>query len=83
LPARQQRAIPPPAPSDAERRGMVGATVEARSALARLLREGKLSAKGMQQAIARLEARPAAWLEILPSENIRLLAESNSGSKRI
>ena len=53
-----------------------GASVEARSALARLLREGKLTAKGLQQAIARLEAQRAAWLEILPNEKIKLLAEA-------
>lgn len=56
-----------------------GASVEARSALARLLREGKLTAKGLQQAIARLEAQRIAWLEILPSEKIRLLAEAMPG----
>ncbi len=53
-----------------------GATVEARSALARLLKEGKLTAKGIQQAIARLEAQRAAWFEVLPSAKIQLLAEA-------
>lgn len=53
-----------------------GATVEARSALARLLKEGKLTAKGIQQAIARLEAQRAAWFEILPSAKIQSLAEA-------
>lgn len=53
-----------------------GTTVEARSAFARLLKEGKLTAKGMQQTIARLEALRAAWLEILPNEKIKLLAEA-------
>lgn len=56
-----------------------GASVEARSALARLLREGKLTAKGLQQAIARLEAQRTAWPEILPSEKIRILAEAMPG----
>lgn len=53
-----------------------GVTVEARSALARLEREGKLSPRGMQQATARLEVLRSSWLEVLPTDTVRSLAES-------
>jgi hypothetical protein len=50
--------------------------VESRSALTRLLREGKLSANGLQQAIARLDAQSQSWLEVLPSDKVKNLAVS-------
>lgn len=53
-----------------------GVTVEARSALARLSREGELSAPGLQQATARLAALRSSWLEVLPSDRLRNLAET-------
>ncbi|MGH9752626.1 MAG: type II toxin-antitoxin system VapC family toxin [Blastocatellia bacterium] len=53
-----------------------GMMVEARSALTRLLREGKLSANGLQQAISRLEAQSSSWLEVLPSSKVKNLAVS-------
>jgi hypothetical protein len=49
--------------------------VEARSARARLASEGKLSSQGLQQAVARLEAQRSSWLEVLPSEKVRSVAE--------
>ncbi len=53
-----------------------GATVEARSALARLSREGELPVRGLQQAVARLEVLRSSWLEVLPSDKVRSLAEA-------
>ena len=52
-----------------------GTTVEARSAFSRLLRDGSMSPKALNQAIARLELQRAAWSEILPGERVRELAE--------
>ncbi len=51
-----------------------GTPVEATSALARLEREGSLSAKGMQEALKRLRALEASWTEVLPTEQVRTLA---------
>jgi hypothetical protein len=48
--------------------------VEARSAPARLMNEGKMSRTGLQQAVARLEAQRSSWLEVAPSDNVRNLA---------
>ena len=53
-----------------------GTTVEARSAFSRLLRDGKISARGWKQAIARLDVQRASWLEVLPSERVREIAET-------
>jgi predicted nucleic acid-binding protein len=53
-----------------------GLTVEARSALARLSRERKLSARGLHQAVARLDVLRSSWLEVLPTERVRGLAEA-------
>ena len=53
-----------------------GITLEARSALVRLAREGKLSERGLPQAVARLEAQRPSWLEVLPSDKVRSLAEA-------
>ncbi len=48
--------------------------VEARSALARLMNEGKMSMTGLQQAVARLEAQRSSWLEVAPSDKVRNFA---------
>jgi predicted nucleic acid-binding protein len=53
-----------------------GTTVEARSAFSRLLREGKMTARGLNLAIARLEVQSTSWIEVLPSERVRELAET-------
>lgn len=52
-----------------------GTTVEVRSALARLAREGALTPKGAAQALVRLDALRARWDEVEPSESVRRLAE--------
>ena len=49
--------------------------VEVRSALARLLREGALTAHGQQQALQRLSLLRRSWAEVLPTEALRSLAE--------
>jgi len=51
-----------------------GMMVEARSAMARLVNEGKMSMTGLQQAVARLEAQRSSWLEVAPSDKVRDLA---------
>jgi predicted nucleic acid-binding protein len=53
-----------------------GTTVEARSAFSRLLREGKMTARGLNQAVARLEVQRDSWIEVLPSERVREIAET-------
>ena len=57
--------------------------VEAYGALARLRREGALTANGFQQTIARLSALSRAWLEILPLESVRDQAEELLGRQAI
>jgi predicted nucleic acid-binding protein len=52
-----------------------GTTVEVRSAISRLHAEGVITAKGRQQALARLEVLRQEWHEITPSEKTRRLAE--------
>lgn len=52
-----------------------GTPVEARSAVARLLRDGALTSKGAAQALARLGALRSRWDEVEPSEPVRRLAE--------
>jgi predicted nucleic acid-binding protein len=52
-----------------------GTPVEARSALARLLREGHLTPEKRLRAAARLAQLRVAWDEILPTEKVRSLAE--------
>jgi predicted nucleic acid-binding protein len=52
-----------------------GTTVEVRSALARLTREDLLSDSDAQRAARRLSALRRVWREILPSEQVRVLAE--------
>jgi predicted nucleic acid-binding protein len=52
-----------------------GSSVEAVSAFNRLAREGKLTAKGLKQAAARLEVLRRTWSEVLPTDRVRQLAE--------
>jgi hypothetical protein len=52
-----------------------GTPLEARSAFARLVREGHLDAAGRADAIKRLGQLRAAWDEISPIERVRALAE--------
>lgn len=52
-----------------------GATVEAYSAFSRLVREGKMTARSFKQATARFEAQRTAWIEMLPSDRVRQVAE--------
>jgi uncharacterized protein len=49
--------------------------VEAYGALARLRREGALTANGFQQTVTRLSVLSRAWLEVLPVELVRHGAE--------
>jgi predicted nucleic acid-binding protein len=53
-----------------------GTTVEAQSAFSRLVRDGKMTARGLKQAVARLEVQRAAWIEVLPSDRVREIAET-------
>lgn len=53
-----------------------GTTIEVRSTLSRLLQEKAIDIKGSQFALARLEAMRRKWSEIVPSENVRELAEN-------
>ena len=52
-----------------------GSEVECVSALARLERDGALSAQGMMLALERLRKLAAGWHEIDPSDAIREVAE--------
>jgi predicted nucleic acid-binding protein len=52
-----------------------GATVEARSAFARLVRGGHVAPEGRARAVNRLSQLRVAWDEILPTERVRSLAE--------
>lgn len=52
-----------------------GATVEIRSALARLHRENAIDAKGLQFAIRRLEAMRRQWREIITGDRLHSIAE--------
>ncbi len=53
-----------------------GTSVELFSALARLLREGMLTGETHPSAVRRLERLRTMWYEILPTEEVRRLAES-------
>lgn len=53
-----------------------GTTVEARRAFARLVRDGDLTAAQRVKAIKLLDQLRRAWDEILPTEAVRLIAES-------
>lgn len=57
-----------------------GTTVEIRSALSRLHGEGKLAAKGLHYALARLDVLRKEWREITPSDKVRDLAETVPGT---
>jgi len=52
-----------------------GTPLEARSAFARLVREGQLTAEERASAVTLLGQLRAAWDEILPTEKVRSLAE--------
>jgi len=52
-----------------------GTTVEVRSAISRLHSEGLLTARGRQQALARLEVLRQEWREMMPGDKVRSLAE--------
>ncbi len=52
-----------------------GATVEIRSALARLRRNNEIDAKGLQFSLKRLEAMRRQWREIVTSDKLRSIAE--------
>ncbi len=52
-----------------------GTPLEARSAFARLVREGKLTAGERVTAVRLLAQLRVAWDEILPTEKVRSLAE--------
>lgn len=53
-----------------------GTTVEAHSAFNRLVRDGLMTERGLTQAVARLDAQRRAWVEVLPSDRVRDLAEA-------
>ena len=53
-----------------------GATVEVRSSLSRLHREGFIDAKNLQFALTRFDAMRNQWHEISPSEKVREIAET-------
>ena len=57
--------------------------VEAYGALARLRREGALTASGFQQTVARLSILSRAWLEVLPVESVPQRAEELLGRQII
>jgi predicted nucleic acid-binding protein len=40
------------------------------------MREGKMTTRGLNQAVARLEVQRASWIEVLPSERAREIAET-------
>ena len=52
-----------------------GTTVEARSAFSRLVRDGKMTARDLQKAVARLDVHRASWVEVQPSDRVREIAE--------
>jgi len=52
-----------------------GTPVEASSAFARLARSGELDRQKLRMAMTRLSALRQMWLEVLPSEGLRELAE--------
>jgi predicted nucleic acid-binding protein len=52
-----------------------GTTIEARSAFARLTREGQLTASQRTTAVRLLTQLRGSWDEMLPSEKVRTMAE--------
>jgi len=73
---RLARDAPHRAQAQAGRRLVEGTTVEARSAFSRLARDGNMTARGLRQAVARLEVQRASWIEVLPSDRVREIAEA-------
>ena len=53
-----------------------GTTVEAQSAFSRLVRDGKMTARGLKQTVARLDVQRTSWIEVLPSDRVREIAET-------
>jgi len=53
-----------------------GATVEIRSALARLHRGGEIDNKGLESAKKKLEAMRRGWSEIITGDKLHLIAEN-------
>lgn len=53
-----------------------GTPVEVHSALARLVRDGTLAEVGRTQAAQRLAVLRRSWVEVLPTERVRSLAEA-------
>ncbi len=53
-----------------------GTPVEARGAFARLAREGDLTSRQRDKAVTLLDQLRRSWDEILPTEAVRLIAES-------
>lgn len=60
-----------------------GTSVEMRSALARLAREGTVTTKAVEEAKSRLHALRRVWKEILPSDSVRELAEELAEKHRL
>jgi len=54
----------------------VGTPVEIASALARLLREGAITIRDFGKAANRLAAARQTWIEVLPSERLRDVAQT-------
>jgi predicted nucleic acid-binding protein len=52
-----------------------GTTVELRSAISRLQKEGVITLNGRQHALARLEVLRQEWREMMPTDKLRSLAE--------
>lgn len=53
-----------------------GTPVEACGAFSRLAREGAIGTDGQRQALARLDVLRRTWVEVLPTEKVRNMAEA-------
>jgi predicted nucleic acid-binding protein len=53
-----------------------GTTVEVQSAFSCLVRNGKMTAQGLNQAAARFGVKRTSWIELLPSDHVRKIAET-------
>jgi hypothetical protein len=60
-----------------------GTPLEARSAFARLVRDGRLTSEGRVRAIRFLGQLRVAWDEILPTEKVRPLAEDLPDARNV
>jgi predicted nucleic acid-binding protein len=60
-----------------------GTPLEARSAFARLVRDGRLTSEGRVRAIRFLGQLRVAWDEILPTEKVRSLAEDLPDARNV